>query len=274
MDAGYQSFFNQPVTQRKTESDVGTQTSGGGNGTPGDIPVSDSEGDEDKPKPTKINKIGHLKTAYDLQGHTEIQGLPIAIENAKGSVRSGTDSDGHKWQTRMIYPYGYIKGTKGADGEGVDCYVGPDKNADTAYVVHQKDPENGKYDEDKVMLGFDSKKEAKEAYMAHYDSPEKFLGPIDPVSVDRLKELVDSKEKLVKISVALREIAKLAFDPVLGMGPEPQGPYAGAPAPWQPAPQQPPDRFLGDQVQNIRDVKKTVNLARKLWEARSLPLLI
>lgn len=286
LDAGYQSFFNQPLTQRKTESDVSARASGEGSGAPGDIPITDSEGEEDKPAPTKISKLGYVKAAYKLQGHTKFQGLPIAIENRAGSVRSGVDAGGHKWRTKMVFPYGYIESTEGADGDGVDCYVGPKKDAATAFVVHQKDPQTGEYDEDKVMLGFPDKKAAREAFEVHYDDPEKFLGPISEVSMERLNQLVAEKGKLVKISsatvmAALSEVIKVAFDPALAMGPEPRGPYMGAPAPWQPyqAPQvpqaQPAAPTLGDVASDMRSAKRTVNLARKLWEARSaLPMLI
>jgi hypothetical protein len=156
------------------------------------------------------------KKAYKLQGQTEVQGIPVAIENRKGSVREGTDSDGNEWRTKMKNPYGYIKGTRGADGEPVDVYVGPDKEAPAAFVVHQHKDDGTGYDEDKVMLGFKSKAEAKKAYLEHYDDP-KFLGPISRVSVDRLRELVASKKKLVKISQAsyaamLRELEKQAYE--------------------------------------------------------------
>lgn len=143
-------------------------------------------------------KLAFAKLAYKLQGHTDVQGIPIAVENRKGSVRKGKDEDGHEWRTKMKHPYGYIKGTKGADGEEVDAYVGPDKEAPAAYVVHQRDKDTGKYDEDKVMLGFSSKAAAKAAFLAHYDSP-KFLGPISKVSIDRLRELIRTKRRLVKI---------------------------------------------------------------------------
>lgn len=144
------------------------------------------------------------KLAYKLQGHTDVQGLRIAIENRKGSVRKGKDSDGHEWRTKMKAPYGYIVGTKGADDEPVDAYVGPDKKSPDAYVVHQHKDTGKGYDEDKVIIGVRSKKEAKELYLKHYDSP-KFLGPISRVSMERLKQLVASKRKLVKISSARRK---------------------------------------------------------------------
>jgi hypothetical protein len=139
------------------------------------------------------------KLAYKLQGHTDVQGLRIAIENRKGSVRKGKDSDGNEWRTKMIPPYGYLVGTRAKDDEPVDVYVGPDKEAPDAFVVHQHNDDGKGFDEDKVMLGFRNKREAKEAYLKHYDDP-KFLGPISRVSVQRLRELVRSKKKLVKIT--------------------------------------------------------------------------
>lgn len=173
------------------------------------------------------------KKSYKLQGHTEVQGIPVAIENRKGSVRKGKDEDGHEWRTKMKHPYGYIKGTKGADGEEVDAYVGPDKEAPAAFVVHQRDKETGKYDEDKVMLGFKSKKEAKEAFLKHYNSPD-FLGPISRVSMDRLRELVASKKRLVKIS----HVTYQAFLDELHRDALARGVLKEAQAPVQ-APQQP-----------------------------------
>lgn len=147
----------------------------------------------------ELAKLQMEKKGFKLQGKTEVQGIPVAIENKPGSVRSGVDKDGEKWETKMRVPYGYIKGTKGADGEEVDAFVGPKKDAKDAYVVHQHKPDGKGYDEDKIMLGFPSKAEAKKTFLQHYDDP-KFLGPISRVSMERLKELVATKKKLVKIS--------------------------------------------------------------------------
>jgi hypothetical protein len=149
----------------------------------------------------KAEDEGVEKTAeaHKLQGHIDFQGLGIDVENRKGSVRKGVDEDGTPWRTKMKHPYGYIEGTKGADGEEVDAYVGPVKDAPKAYVVHQHKADGTGFDEDKVMLGFGSKEEAEKAYLAHYDDP-KFLGPISEVPVERLKELIDSGKTLKKIS--------------------------------------------------------------------------
>jgi len=138
------------------------------------------------------------KLAFKLEGHGVFQGLPIAIENRIGSVRSGKDKDGKPWHTKMKHHYGFIKGTKGSDGEEVDAYIGPHHTATHAYVVHQK-KDDGSYDEDKVMLGFKNESRAREGYLKHYNT-DKFLGPIAKVPMERFKALMDSGKKLIKIS--------------------------------------------------------------------------
>ena len=137
---------------------------------------------------------------HKLQGETTHQGLEIAIENRKGSARSGVDADGKAWRTVMKHPYGFLRGTKGKDGEEVDVYVGPVKDAPFAYVVHQHKADGTGFDEDKVMLGFASEEDARKAYLKHYDDP-KFLGPISKVSIEKLKDLVESGKKMEKISM-------------------------------------------------------------------------
>ena len=136
---------------------------------------------------------------FKLQGHSVFQGLRIAIENRIGSVRKGIDKDGKPWRTEMKAPYGFLKGTKGRDGEEVDVYVGPDKKAPIAHVVHQHFHTGKGHDEDKVILGVKDKAEAKKLYLQHYND-KKFLGPISAVPLERLKALIASGKKLVKIS--------------------------------------------------------------------------
>jgi hypothetical protein len=107
-------------------------------------------------------------------------GLEIAIENPVGSVREGKG-----WRTKMQNAYGYICRSEGVDGDEVDVYLGPNMDgADTVYVVHQRKAGDWQsYDEDKVMLGFDSEEAAREAYLKHYDDP-RFLGPITAMPVE------------------------------------------------------------------------------------------
>ena len=120
------------------------------------------------------------------KGHVRFNGLDIAVENPRGSVRSGVDSDGEAWQTEMKAAYGYIKRTEGADGDQVDVYVGLDPNADRAFVVDQIDPDTGKFDEHKVILGATDQADAEWLYAAHFNDgrgPER-MGAVTPMTMD------------------------------------------------------------------------------------------
>ena len=131
------------------------------------------------------------KGAYKLQGKVEFQGLPISIENKKGSVRKWYDPHNkQEGKTKMNYDYGYVRMSRGVDGDHVDVYLGPNPDAKNAYVVHQmKAPDFTKYDEDKVMLGWDSEKEAKAAYLKQYDN-DRFFGSMSTVPMEKFKEKV------------------------------------------------------------------------------------
>lgn len=110
-------------------------------------------------------------------------GLVIRVENEAGSVRSGRKPDGTLWETRMLYPYGYVAGSKGVDGDEVDVFLGPNLDAPMVFVVHQRKVGDwSAYDEDKAMLGFDSQEDARQAFLRNYDD-ERFLGPITAMSV-------------------------------------------------------------------------------------------
>lgn len=119
------------------------------------------------------------KAARELQGRIDFQGLPISVENRMGSIRQWKDPhDGSEGMTRVQRPYGYIKGTLGTDGDAVDVYVGPHRDAAFAYIVNQMAPPDfAKFDEQKVLLGMKNQAEAKAFYLKHYDNP-KFLGSI------------------------------------------------------------------------------------------------
>ena len=122
-------------------------------------------------------------------------GLPIGVENEKGSVRQWRDRGGNTGETKMRYAYGFIEGTAGADGDSVDVYLGPNQNAEYVYVVHQMAPPTFvDYDEDKAMIGFDSENHARDAYLGQYDD-ERFLGAISTLTmaqfVGRLRASTD-----------------------------------------------------------------------------------
>jgi hypothetical protein len=115
------------------------------------------------------------------------QGMTIGIENPEGSTREGEHEDGTKWKQTYFHAYGFIIGTKGADGEEIDCFIGPNENAEKVYIIHQQIADE--YDEDKVMLGFDSKEHARDAYLGHFDT-QSFLGPITEMDVEEFKDKI------------------------------------------------------------------------------------
>lgn len=154
---------------------------------------------------------GDVRKSFKLDGRREFQGLKISIENRRGSMRRGVGPDGESWATKMFHQYGYILGTEGKDGDHLDCFIGPNDNAAMAYVIHQKNDAGG-FDEDKVMLGFDSEVHARDAYLAHYDT-HKYLGEITAMPMTEFIEKVKSGKyagKMLK-SVAGDDINKGTF---------------------------------------------------------------
>jgi hypothetical protein len=145
--------------------------------------------------PLVINESGteFVTKAKPLQGRVDMQGLKISIENRRGSIRQGVDPDGYEWKVKMYTPYGYIRGTEGTDGDHVDCYVGDNRKSEKVFIIHQKDPVTNKYDEDKVMLGFNTATEAKQAYLKQYDKPGYFMA-MREVTMDEFKEMLKKKK--------------------------------------------------------------------------------
>lgn len=170
----------------------------GGAGAPGvatkvDIGAHDAATSplNDHPEPTEAQKAaGNYR-----KGHVSIQGLPISIENPAGSIRSGKDAGGKPWQTEMQHHYGYIKGTVGRDKDHLDVFLGPQAEAaGTAYVVDQIDPETGKFDEHKIILGANSEAEARAIYQANYQTGWRGLGAITAMPMADFKGWIKGSE--------------------------------------------------------------------------------
>lgn len=148
------------------------------------------------PEPTSAQKeAGNYK-----KGHLKLLGLDIALENPKGSTRSGTDQDGKAWHSTMAHDYGYIKRTEGADGDHVDVFIGDQLDSETVYVVDQVDPKTGKFDEHKVMLGFYDEAAARAGYLANYEQGWKGLGTIKAMPLDEFKHWVKGGDTTKPIS--------------------------------------------------------------------------
>lgn len=131
------------------------------------------------------------------KGHIKINGFDVTIEQPAGSVRSGKDASGKEWSQVMNNTYGYIRGTKGVDGDHIDVFLGPDMNSDMVYVVDQVNTD-GSFDEHKVMMGFSSLEDARSAYLSNYEEGWQGLGNITGVALDEFKKWIDSSIRKTK----------------------------------------------------------------------------
>lgn len=149
---------------------------------------------EEAEKETETDLTPEQKESGDYKkGHVKIQDFDIAIENPKGSVRSGVDKDGKEWSQEMHNTYGYFEGTKGKDSDDVDCFIGPNPLSEDIFVIDQLD-KDGNFDEHKVMLGFDSSEEAREAYLSNYEEGWTGLGDITKVNVEDFRKWVQKDD--------------------------------------------------------------------------------
>lgn len=139
-------------------------------------------------KPTDPQKeAGNYK-----MGHISVNGFQITIENPKGSYREG---DG--WKIQMKNDYGYFVATKGKDNDAVDVFLGPNLKSNKIFVVDQNNS-HGAFDESKVMLGFDTTREAKSAYMSNYEKGWKGFRNITEVDKDTFKEWLYNGKRHMK----------------------------------------------------------------------------
>lgn len=121
--------------------------------------------------------------------------MEIAIENPKGSVRSGVSETGRKWSTKMAADYGYIRRSiSDSDKDHLDVFIGPTLSSSVVFIIDQNNPNTGKYDEHKCMIGFVNEKEAKDAYMGSYTSTWKGFRSITAVTIDDFRKWIASED--------------------------------------------------------------------------------
>lgn len=152
---------------------------------------------------TDINPTEAQKEASNYKkGHVRVGTFDISIEQPKGSVRSGVDANGKKWETTMQNTYGYIRGTEGVDGDHIDVFLSDDIdgwNGRKAFVVDQYN-EDGSFDEHKVMLGFNEAAGAETAYFANYDKDwaKKHKTVVTPVNLEDFEKWIGSSHRKTK----------------------------------------------------------------------------
>lgn len=143
---------------------------------------------------TGANDIPHPTEAQAIAGNyrmgtVRLFDLPvIRIENVRGSYREGTAPDGTQWRTRLAAHYGYFAGTRGADGDAIDVFVGPFPESTSAWVINQRHVgEKPGFDEHKCMVGFHTEQQARDAYTHSFDRGWTGLASIVPASINQLK---------------------------------------------------------------------------------------
>ena len=120
-----------------------------------------------------------------------LNGLNIVIENPRGTVREGMNMDGSEWSVEMPDHYGFIKGFEGADGDEVDCFIGPNARSMDVFVISQNDSD-GAFDEFKCLIGHDDEEAAVSAYHAAHDENFKGHDSCQKMSMDDFKNWLEA----------------------------------------------------------------------------------
>ena len=146
------------------------------------------------------------------KGHVQIGTFNVTIEQPRGSVRSGVDKGGKKWEVEMKNTYGYIRGTEGVDGDHIDVFLADDIDSwdgSKVFVVDQYN-EDGTFDEHKVMLGFNDINEAEEDYLSNYEQGWQGLGAITGVSIEDFEKWIASSHRKTKAFAEYKSVKTTA----------------------------------------------------------------
>ena len=157
---------NKEFSEGKVNSLLSGKQGKDGESSLGEL-ISEAGKDVDLSPTDAQKKAGNYK-----KGHVQVGTFDVTIENPVGSKRRGTDAEGRRWETTMTHTYGYIRGTEGVDGDHIDVYLSSDIdgwNGRKVFVVDQYNPD-GSFDEHKVMLGFNDREEAFDAYLSNYEA--------------------------------------------------------------------------------------------------------
>ena len=191
------NFHEYPTIQELSAANiVNPSETSKGNAEKFSLRLQDAINETDT-EPTEAQK----KSGNYKKGHVKFGGYDYTIENPKGSYRSGVDENGKEWKQKMNDTYGYIRGKFGKDGDHLDMFINDKADLDSwngdVYVVDQVKPD-GKFDEHKVMYGYDSLEEAKKAYLSNYEKGWTGLGNITPVSKADFDKWLDKSNRKLK----------------------------------------------------------------------------
>lgn len=153
-------------------------------------PALEEQGQDD-PTVDRLPAVG-LEHTNGLDAVTTLKrlhDLDVVLEHVRGDKRRGVEGK-TAWEVSMPDHYGYLRQTDGADGDQLDCYVGPNPASDQVWIIDTRNPRTGLFDEHKVMLGYDSEPQVLKTFADGYTdgSVLRRLGTITPVTMDQFKE--------------------------------------------------------------------------------------
>ena len=172
---------------------------------------------ETETEPTEAQK----KAGNYKKGHLKFGGYDFTVETPKGVTRSGKDENGKPWSVTMHDTYGYVLGKIGVDGDHIDMFINDAADLDTfdgnVFVIDQVNPKTGEFDEHKVMYGYPSEEDAKNAYLQNYSPGWKGLGEVTSVPKETFDKWLQSSDRKTKpfADYAIVKDGKVKFSKVL-----------------------------------------------------------
>lgn len=141
---------------------------------------------------TETPTEAQMKSGNYRKGTVRIHGLTIKIETPKGKKRRP------EWRPLDAH-YGYIARTEGADGDAVDCFIGPRPESEVVFVVDMPKAGGVRFDEHKVMIGWTNAESAAESIRKSY-SDDCEIGTITAMTVPQFKAWLKSGDTTKRIS--------------------------------------------------------------------------
>ena len=135
-----------------------------------------------------------IKLADEVKKKIEYQGIELHLDRPKGFLRKGAPDPqtGKSKSFKYKQDYGFVPGVNDFDGEELDVFVGPHKEAPHVYIAekYMRGPNGQKttFDEHKCFLGFKDEKDVVKSFGYHIHPG--CLGDIHKVSVNEFKKMI------------------------------------------------------------------------------------
>ena len=136
-------------------------------------------------------------------GHAVLSGVSLSIEHPEGSTRRGVDQDGNAWENDVPVHRGYVRGTRDSDGGKLAALVNPGTPADyrgPVFVIDQKNPRTGAFDQHIAVFGAKDEKEASEMYQAGFPAGWEGMGGMSKLPLTAFKSWAKSDQRKGSLS--------------------------------------------------------------------------